>query len=123
MSHWDDDEYNDEYNDLPREGDFTGLMRSLNVVQAYECKFCNAPIHFKDRVPYEANGNEHRCITARATKYACYRCNAPITFSNRKPMNTDGSPHRCIRSTAASTKPKPNIDPETGEILDQGSLL
>lgn len=80
------------------------------------CKFCRVRIQFIDRIPYEINGFEHRCLSAAPPKvYQCNRCSKVISFKDRKPMNPDGTPHRCL------SKPEPHhfsFDPETGEIFN-----
>ncbi len=93
-----------------------GFLRRVTVQQS-ACKFCGANISFSERVPYEADGREHRCLSRGAPKtYSCNRCSAPITFKDRRPMNADGSPHRCIAEARTAARGT-SIDPETGEIF------
>ena len=104
------------------DSELDGFLRRVAVRQS-ECKFCGIKISFSERVAYEEDGREHRCLsraTPAAKSYSCNRCAAPITFKDRKPMNPNGSPHRCIAESRAASRAT-SVDPSTGEIFGLGA--
>lgn len=80
----------------------------------YRCKFCEQPIGFKDCVPLNEDGSQHRCLANKGIP--CNACGEPINFQNRSPVNLDGSAHRCIAEYRQ--REKMSVNPVTGELFD-----
>jgi hypothetical protein len=99
------------------EHELNALLRK-HAVKQYECNHCMQPITFKDRIPYNDDGSEHRCLSSRGMP--CNRCGASVNFKDRKPINLDGSAHRCIAEARAAMRQRDSMDfdPLTGELFD-----
>lgn len=52
----------EDYDDVPGFADFAGgLGYSTSRQSQYKCRYCDAPISFKNRKPFNSDGSAHRC--------------------------------------------------------------